>query len=86
MPSGSTRQARARTDLVGPFEDDYVFQDDVGLLDLVWSPCGTERMLNIPTRLQLKNNVAKTGTGYLNTLAADGSVQLHFRLYWATCP
>jgi hypothetical protein len=76
----------ARTDLPGPFDADYVFTDQIGLPDLVWSPCGTDRMLNIPTRLIAKNNPAKTGTGYINTLAVDGSVQLTFTLQWKSCP
>jgi hypothetical protein len=75
-----------RTELVGPYDDAYVFQDDVGLPDLVWQPCGTDRMLNIPTRIIAKNNWRRTGTGYVNTLAADGSVALQFRLAWRTCP
>jgi hypothetical protein len=76
----------ARTDLAGPFNDSYIFSDQIGIVDLVWSPCGTDRMLNIPTRLIAKNNTAKTGTGYLNTLAVDGSVVLQFSLQWRTCP
>ena len=75
----------ARSDLRGPFDDNYVFQDQIGLPDLVWSPCGTDRMLNIPTRIIARNNAAKTGTGYMNTLAVDGSVQLVFSLRWRVC-
>jgi hypothetical protein len=76
----------ARTDLVGRFEDEYTYQDSVPLPDLVWSPCGSERLLNVSTRVITINNPEKTGTAYMNTLAIDGSVQLKFRLSWRTCP
>ena len=75
----------ARTDLSGPFDDDYIFSDQIGVADLVWSPCGVERLLNIPTRIIAKNNFAKTGTGYLNTLAVDAQLVLQFTLSWRVC-
>lgn len=82
-PIDSTKE---RTDLVGPYDDDFVFADEINIPDLVWSACGTDRMLNIPTRLIVRNNAAKSGTGYMNTLAVDGSVQLVFNLRWRSCP
>lgn len=75
----------ARTDLRGAFDAEYLFQDTIGIADLVWSPCGTDRLLNVPTRIIVKNNSSKTGTGYLNTLSVDGSLQLVFRLHWRRC-
>lgn len=77
--------AELRTDLRGPFDDDYLFQDDVGIVDLVWSPCGVERNLNVATRLRVQNNPRRTGTGYMNLLSVDGSAQLVFRLAWRSC-
>jgi hypothetical protein len=76
----------ARTDLVGRFDDAYTYEDSVPVVDLVWSPCGSDRMLNVSTRVITINNPGKTGTAYMNTLAVDGSVQLKFRLSWRTCP
>jgi len=76
----------ARSNLTGPFDDSYVFSDQINLLDLVWSKCGTDRMLNIPTRLVLKNNSGRTGSAYMNTLAVDGSAQLLFKMSTKSCP
>jgi hypothetical protein len=76
----------ARTDLSGPLDSEYVFSDQIPIPDLVWSPCGADRMLNISTRIVALNNGGKTGTGYMNTLAVDGAVQVKFKLQWRTCP
>lgn len=83
---GNPLQAReGRTDLKGPFDDEYVFVDQVNITDLVWSPCGTDRRVNVNTRIVVKNNTKKTGTGYLNTAVADGSLELVFRLQFKAC-
>jgi hypothetical protein len=76
-----------RSDMAGPYDDSYVFSDDVGVADLVWSPCGASRTLEAQTRLVLQNNTAKTGSGYLNTSSVDGEVKtvLRFNLSWKKC-
>lgn len=77
--------AELRTDLRGFYDDSYLFQDDVGIADLVWSPCGTERNLNVTTRLRVQNNRQRTGTGYMNLTAVDAASRLILRLAWRTC-
>lgn len=77
--------AELRTDLKGPYDDSYLFQDDVGIADLVWSPCGVKRNLNVTTRLRVQNNPRRSGTGYMNLATVDGSAQLVFRLAWRSC-
>lgn len=74
-----------RTRLSGPFDGDYVYDDNVLIADRVWSPCGTERDLNIATRLRVLNRANRSGFGYINTLSVDGSVELVFRLGRRTC-
>jgi hypothetical protein len=76
-----------RSDMVGPYSDSYMFSDDVGLADVVWSPCGAQRRLNAQTRLVVQNNPSKAGTGYLNTSSVDGSLKTVFRfgLTWKQC-
>lgn len=77
--------AELRTDLRGVYDDDYLFQDDVGIVDLAWSPCGVERNLNVTTRLRIQNNPRRTGTGYLNLTSVDAASRLVFRLAWRRC-
>ena len=76
-----------RTDLVGPHDDSYLFQDQIMTADLVWSPCGVTRRLNAQTRLVLQNNAQKSGSAYLNTESVDGHTGILFRwnLLWRTC-
>jgi hypothetical protein len=74
-----------KSNMDGPYDDSYLFSDDIGIASLVWSPCGTSRRLNALTRLVLKNNAAKTGSGYLNTSSTDGEVVFEFGLTWRAC-
>lgn len=78
-----------RSDMRGPFDDSYVFSDRLLTGDFVWSPCGVERNLNAQTRIVLRNNPRKTGSGYLNTTSVDGEVRtplrISFGLDWRRC-
>jgi hypothetical protein len=75
------------SDMPGPEDNSYLFQDDILAEDLVWSPCGTSRRFNAQTRLVLMNNAAKTGSGYTNTTSVDADMGMVFRwnLSWRTC-
>jgi hypothetical protein len=77
------------SDMKGPYDNSYVFSDNIGITDLVWSPCGAQRRLNASTRLVLRNNPKKTGSGYLNTTSVDGEVKtkavFQFGLAWKQC-
>jgi hypothetical protein len=77
----------ARSNLVGPHDDSYLFQDTIATVDLVWSPCGATRRLNAQTRLVLQNNAQKTGSAYLNTESVDGHTGILFRwnFLWRGC-
>jgi hypothetical protein len=76
--------AEGTTELVGPQDRTFVFSDQVSNADLVWSPCGVERDLNVRTTLRLQN--AKPGVaGYANLAATDGSTKLAFKLAWKAC-
>ena len=78
-----------RSTLSGPYDNSYIFSDQIGIVDLVWSPCGATRRLNALTRLQVRNNSRKTGSGYTNTSAVDATVDTKFRfvfgLNWRRC-
>jgi hypothetical protein len=73
--------------MTGPYDDAYTFTDKVPVASMVWSPCGTTRRLNANTRLLLRNNWNKTGTGYINTISVDGEAKTKFvfDLAWKTC-
>jgi hypothetical protein len=79
-----------RSQLGGPFDDSYLFSDTIRLRDRVWSPCGASRRLNALTRLKVRNNDAKSGSGYTNTSAVDAEVEtkklkFEFGVDWRNC-
>ena len=61
----------------------YLLRDSIEADELVWSPCGGGRDLNVATRIVLKNNAAKTGTGTAKISA--GWMKRVFALRWRTC-
>ena len=76
---GSPLQAEeARTEIVGPYDDTYTFYDTVRTKDLIWSPCGVERDLNVRSTLRLTNGGKKDG--YINLTKA-----LMMKLSWRKC-
>jgi hypothetical protein len=75
----------ARTELVGPYDDTYTFQDTVRTTDLVWSPCGVERDLNVRATLRLTNNGRKDGYINLGTVDANTDTKIRFKLNWRRC-
>jgi len=75
----------ARTELVGPFDDTYTFQDKVKTTDLVWSPCGVERDLNVRATLRLQNEGRKDGYINLGVIDANTDTKIQFKLNWRKC-
>jgi hypothetical protein len=75
-----------RTDLTGPVDRSYLFQDTVRTADVVWSPCGLDRNLQVVTRLGLQKSQNK-GAGYINLSAVDGKVdgKVVLKLAWRKC-
>jgi hypothetical protein len=78
MAAGETRR-----DLAGPFDDKFVFADNVAPEAIAWSPCSRERNLNALTRLFVRNNSAKTGSGVVSIAANE--MRLRVNLAWRTC-
>lgn len=72
-----------RTDLTGPKNDSFIFTDTLAATEQVWSPCGASRRLNAQTRLFLKNNAQKTGTGLVSL--GNNAFSLRFSLDWRKC-
>ncbi|MET0340005.1 MAG: DUF4360 domain-containing protein [Polyangiales bacterium] len=73
-----------RVALVGPYDSDYLFRDEVKIEDRVWSECGVERDLNITTRVMLQNSNPRR-SGYMNLTAVDGSGKLELRIETQRC-
>ena len=83
--SGSPdKSAEARTELVGPKDDPFLFTDTIKDASLVFAPCGTDRDLNIRTTLRVLNGTP-AGSANVSFSAVDGNIKLKFRLSWRKC-
>jgi hypothetical protein len=71
-----------RSGLLGPSDEDIVYEDDVLPADYDWSPCATSHRLVDPIRLVLVNNPSVTGTGAIDP---TGELTAKFALTWRTC-
>lgn len=58
--------------MVGPYDQDYVFQDDVKTTDINWSACGASRALELRTSITLTNSRPRRN-GYTNLAQLDGT-------------
>jgi hypothetical protein len=73
-----------RVDIVGPADRSFLFQDSIETKDQVYSACGTQRDLNVNTRLQVINSSPKRN-GYANIASIDGKTELKFGITWRKC-
>jgi hypothetical protein len=78
--------AEARTELVGPYDDVYTFQDTVRTSDQVWTPCGASRALNVRTTLRLTNAGKKDGYITLAQYDTSADSKMRVKLAWRRCP
>jgi hypothetical protein len=75
----------SKNDITGPFDDSYLFADEIGMERRVWSPCGQNDTLHVSTRLIMRNNPGNTGEGYINNSTVDGSLSFKWNLAWRRC-
>jgi hypothetical protein len=73
-----------RTDLVGPYEGAFEFEDQVAARDRVWSPCGVDRDLNVRTRVELRNGSPR-GSGVMSLNEIDGAARVEFKVVTRPC-
>ncbi|WP_141732606.1 DUF4360 domain-containing protein [Oligoflexus tunisiensis] len=72
----------------GPYENDYVFNDNVGISSAVWSPCGVERALNINTSIRVSNTNSRqypNAQGLITNDSIDGQITQVWGLTWRRC-
>jgi hypothetical protein len=86
--SGLTDTRLIKHPLVGPFDNDWTFQDTPGLSDLMWAPCGEPRNLNVNTELRVKAGTSDvtTKTSYIVLDSLGNNDSASFRLEWKRCP
>jgi hypothetical protein len=76
---------QSRNNVGGPFDNSYLFTDDIGMMQRSWSPCGTNDTLHVKTGLIMRNNPQNNGEGYINASTVDGSLSFKWALNWRAC-
>ncbi len=72
----------------GPYANDYVYSDDVGLASSVWSPCQESRALNINTKIRVWNTDPSkfpNGRGVIANDSVDSQIRQVWGLTWKRC-
>lgn len=72
----------------GPFADEYVYQDVVGLASAVWSTCSVKRALNINTSVRVYNADKlhfPDSQGFITNDSIDGEIRQIWGLSWRRC-
>jgi hypothetical protein len=76
--SGSNRT------VVGPVNDEFIVTDEVPVNATDWTPCGTDHVLNIASRITLQSSSAAS-SGYMNISSLDGSSKVESRVDSRPC-
>lgn len=85
---GSPEQLKFSSKNKGPYSQDYVYTDTLGIGSTVWSDCGVKRALSINTAIRVWNN-NKTkypmAAGLLTNDSVDGQITQVWGLTWRQC-
>lgn len=68
----------------GPLSGDYLKHDEADSTSVVWSPCGTNGMLNVNTQVRLETSDSKA-TGLLTTDSFDLKFEQVVYVQWQKC-
>ncbi|KAF2840925.1 hypothetical protein M501DRAFT_1010109 [Patellaria atrata CBS 101060] len=82
--SGQTEQTYTQADFKGPLNGDYLKHDEAEVVSVVWSPCGTEGMLNINSQVRL-TSTNSAANGLLTTDSIDAKFTQKLYMQWQTC-
>lgn len=86
---GDSKQLKFASVAKGPYSDEYVYTDNVGIGSVVWSKCGIKRALNVNTAINVRNtNKIKypNSTGFIANDSIDGEIVQVYGLTWRKCP
>ncbi|KAF2006318.1 hypothetical protein P154DRAFT_529990 [Amniculicola lignicola CBS 123094] len=82
--SGQQEQSSTEYSFVGPVTGDYLKHDQADSTSVVWSPCGTNGMLNINSQVRLTSSVP-AATGLLTTDSTDLKFTQVVYVQWQAC-
>ncbi|WP_030776194.1 DUF4360 domain-containing protein [Streptomyces sp. NRRL F-2664] len=84
---GMSQTARVTHQFNGPYTDNWEASDETGYADLVWAPCGEDRILNVNTELRVYTGSSNPqNLSFMGMDSTDGSVSTKYHLAWKECP
>lgn len=69
----------------GSYYDDYLLTDQIPMNEVVWSPCGKTKFLNIETELAIDNEKNRNNGGMITLDSMDGSFYHKYGIRWLRC-
>ncbi|MDD9951821.1 MAG: DUF4360 domain-containing protein [Zetaproteobacteria bacterium] len=81
---GNPHTGRLSSKLYGPYDDDYHFHDEMEFDEVIWSPCGASRALNINSEVRVRSR-NRRATGVMTLDSIDGKVEHRYGLQWKRC-
>ncbi|GGN30253.1 hypothetical protein GCM10011609_87930 [Lentzea pudingi] len=82
---GNSETDRLRHSFGGPFSDNWQTTDLKEVAELVFAPCGEERILNVNTELRVNAGSSAGTTSFMAMDSADQSIKTKYRFAWKTC-
>ncbi|MBT2213439.1 DUF4360 domain-containing protein [Actinomadura sp. NEAU-AAG7] len=71
----------------GKYSDSWQFTDRTPWAELVWKPCGEDRILNVNTELRVDKGTSAPGdTSFMSFDSTDGNVKTVYHFEWKKCP
>lgn len=82
--SGDSHQMSRTLTLKGPYDDNYLKTDQLGVTSLVWSPCGVEGLLNVNSEVRL-NPLGSDQAALMTVDSTDFKFHQKHYLQWKKC-
>ncbi|WP_165773345.1 DUF4360 domain-containing protein [Zooshikella ganghwensis] len=83
--AGYPKEARFKRDFQGPYDDDYLISDRLGVRRFVWSSCGAKEPVVVTTELRLSNNGNVNARGLITTDTIDGKLTQQYGIQFRKC-
>ncbi|MBU2712213.1 DUF4360 domain-containing protein [Zooshikella harenae] len=83
--AGFAQEARLRTNFQGPYDDNYLISDRLGLHSVVWSSCGAKEPVVINTELRVSNGRYRRARGLITTDTIDGKLSHQYGIQFRRC-
>ncbi|WP_431720434.1 DUF4360 domain-containing protein [Zooshikella sp. RANM57] len=79
------QEARLKTDFNGPYDDNYLISDRLGLHSVVWSSCGAKEPVVINTELRVNDGGNSNARGLITTDTIDGKLSHQYGIQFRKC-